>query len=255
MQFIPHCTKVIDDLLFVKAELYMSSRRKTTYRCVHMPSLVISTQLPGGSLSLTENAFDVLLPKCIMESYAMRSIISAHTTIYSIPACPPTRPWYCFIIKRFLLQPRGVDWEVLEVEVDLSIPGPIKVFSRVSQQYIVQRPNYPLHDSDDDLLLRLPSGRVFQSSASLSVQFLRVGKPGKVQVATLGGVGEVRLSGLNIDRDAGYVIIWAAEYYWPRWSPGSSFIWWLDERKSGNTVYSRTKELISSWSRGILWRI
>ena len=254
MEFIPRCTKVIDDLLFVNADIYGNTCWTTTYRCIHIPSLVISTQLPGGSLSLTEHAFNVLLPKCIMEPTATESIFSALTTIYSIPACPPTHPRYCFIIKRFLGQPRRVYWEVLEVEIDLSIPGPIKVFSRVSQQYTVRHPNYPLNDNDNDILLYLPSERGFQPSASIIVQFLRVGEPGKARVATLGGLDEVRFSELSVDRDAGYVIIWAAED-WPWWNRGGSFVLWLDEGEPGKMVYSRTKELISSWSREPLRRM
>ena len=225
MQFISRCTKVIDDLLFVDADLLADDTRTIAYRCIHIPSLVISTQLEGGSLSLTENAFAVRLPRCIMESSAAGMLFPASTIIYSIPACHPTQPRYCFIIKRFLGQPLGVEWEVLEVEIDLSIPGPIKVFNRVSRQYNAERPNYPLHDNDNDLLLYLPSGHGFQPVESLSVQFLRVGKPRNVRVARLGGVDEMRLAGLSVDRDAGYVIIWAEENPQPQWNCGSSFIW------------------------------
>ena len=238
MQSISRCTKVIDDLLFVDSNLLASCSQTITYRCIHIPSLVISTQLEDGSLSFMENAFAVRLPKCIMESSATGSIISAYTTIYSIPACPPTHPRYCFIIERSLGRPRGMDWEVLEVEIDLSIPGPIKVFSRVSQQYNAEHPNYPLHDNDNDLLLYLPSEHGYQSGVSLSVQFLRVGKPGKVRVARLGGVDKMRLYGLSVDRDAGYVIIWAEENPQPQWNCGSSFIWWLEERKPRSMLSS-----------------
>ena len=146
-----------------------------------------------------------------------------------------------------------MEWEVLEVEIDLTIPGPIKIFSSVSQQYTVRRPTYRIHDNDNDLLLYLPLGRGGLPRGSLSVQFLRVGKPGKARLARLGGVGKMRLCGLSPDRDAGYVIAWAAED-WPTCSQIRSFIWWLDERKPGNMVYSRTKELISNWSHGLLRR-
>src|SRR5258706_2183812 len=246
MGFVPRCTKVFDDVLFVTLG---ATLRNIAYRCIPMPSLVISTQLPGGSLSLTKKAFAMLLPKCIMESHSTGSLFSAHTIIYSIHACPPTYPRYCFITKRSLGPSREVEWEVLEVEIDLSIPGPIKIFSRVSQQYTVQRSTSPLHDSNDDLLLYLPLGAGGRPRASPSVRFLRVGKPDKWRVARLGGVDKMRLSTLSVDRDAGYIII-SAEEDWPRYS---SFIWWLDETKPGNTVYSRTKELISSWSRGLKW--
>ena len=83
MLFISRCTKVIDDLLFVEIDLYADAYLNTTYRCVHIPSLVASTQLPGGSLSLTENAFAELLPRCIVESLAAGLIVSATTNIYS----------------------------------------------------------------------------------------------------------------------------------------------------------------------------
>ena len=251
MQSISRCIKVIDDLLFVGIDLNAKVFRNTTYRCIHIPSLVISTQMSGGSLSLAKNAFDVLLPKCIMESPAT-GLIS--TKIYSIPVYPPTRPRYCFIIKRTPGRLWRVDWEVLEVEIDLSIPGPIKIFSRVNRQYNREVSTYLLHDNDDDLLLYLPFGRGSQPSPFLSVRFLRVGKLGKVRVTKLEGIDKLSFTGLVVDRGAGYVIIWAAED-WPLCTRGCSYIWWLDERKSSHMVYSRTKELISRWTRGLLRRV
>ena len=253
MEFPPRCTKVFDDLLFICLDKPDIARRTTAYRCIHMPNLVTSAQLPDGSLSLTENAFAVLLPKYVIELCSTGPPAYVHTNICSIPACPPTHPRYCFIIHRYLLEPQRVEWEVLEVEIDLTIPGPIKVFNRVSQQYTVRRPTYHTHDSDNDLLLYLPLGRGGIPHASLSVQFLRVGKPDKGRLARLGGVGKIPLCGLIVDRDAGYVIIWASKD-WPVCTRIRSFIWWLDERKPGNMVYSRTKELISSWSHGLLRR-
>ncbi len=130
MGFVPRCSKVFDDVLFVSFD--DCTHFGIAYRCIHMPSLVISTRLSGGSLSLTENAFAVLLPKCVMICGSAGSLFSSTTTIYSIHAFPPTRPRYCFIIKRLLGHYEGVEWEVLEVEIDLSIPGPIKIFNKVS---------------------------------------------------------------------------------------------------------------------------
>ena len=253
MGFVPHCTKVVDDLLFITCAICNGNDWDTSYRCIHIPSLVISTQLPGGPLSLTENAFAVVLPKCIMVSRTTWSIFPVRTKIYPIPAFSSSHPRYCFIIEGFVRQPWKVNWEVLEVEIDLSIPGPIKIFGRVSQQYSVQRSTSPIHDNDDDLLFHLPLGRGDQPCASPSVRFLRVGKPDKGRVARLGGVDKMRLHGLSVDRNAGYVIIWAAG---DRSSSTSDcgYICWLDERKAGDRVYSRTKELISSWSRGLLRR-
>ena len=250
MGFLSRCTKVLDDLLFTSHDTPYG--QTTAYCCIHIPSLVTSTQLPGGSLSLTENAFDVLLPKCIMESRAKGLLFTDHLTIYSVPACTPTHPRYCFIIRRLRTRSRGVEWEVLEVEIDLSIPGPIKVFSRVGQQYTVQRPTSLLHDSDDDLLLYLPLGRGDLPRASLKIRFLRVGKPGKERLARLEGVDKMRLTGLSVDRDAGYVIVWAEDHWPQRTTRYCCFIWWLEERKLGNMVYSRTRELISNWGRGLL---
>ena len=254
MEFAPRCTQVFNDLLFTIRDISDGFHWTTSYRCIHLPSLVISSQLPGGSLSLTENASAVLRPKCNMESRATNSPSTVHTKIYSIPACPPTYPRYCFTIQRVLRQSRRVIWEVIEVEIDLSIPGPIKVFNRVSQQYTVQRPTSPSHDSDEDLLLYLPLGPGGLPRASLSVQFLRVGKPGKERLARLGGVDKLRLSGLSVDRDAGYVIIWASDDP-PLWNRYCSFIWWLDGRKPDEMEYSQAKELISTWSHGPLRRV
>ena len=252
MGFAPRCTKVVDDVLFVTLYICDGTDQKIACRCIHIPSLVSSTQLPGGSLSLTNNAFAVLLPKCIMESHVMTSSFPVQIKIYPIPAFPPT-PKYCFIIDRFVGHSWEVKWEVLEVEIDLSIPGPIKIFSRVSQQYTAQRSISPIRDSDDDLLLYVPLGREGQPHAPPSVRFLRVGKPDKGRVARIGGVDKMDLYGLSVDRGAGYVIIWEAGDF--SWSTGAcGYIYWLDERKAGDMVYSRTKELVSSWSRGLLRR-
>ena len=251
MESRPHCAKAVDDVLFVALSISGGIRQSSSFRCIYIPSLVISTQLPGGSLSLTENAFDELPPKCIMESPTAASFSLVYTKIYPIPACPPTYPRYCFISKRFLRYPWRVEWDVFEVQVDLSIPGPIKIFSRVSLQYTVQHPASPLHDSDNDLLLYLRLGRNGQPRAPPSVRFLRVGKPDKWRMARLGGVDKMRLARLSVDRDAGFAIIWAAED-WPQATPEYGFICWLDERKASDTVYSRTRELISSWSRRLM---
>ena len=193
----------------------------------HIPSLVISTQLPGGSLSLTENAFAVLLPKCIIESRGTWSPSYAHSKIYSISACTPTHPRYCFIIRRFPERSWEAEWMVFEVEIDMGIPGPIKGFSRASQEYTVPCPANSLYDSDDDLLLCFQLGRADLSCASLSIRFLRVGKPGEKRLARL-GVDQLRFNGLSVDKDAGYVIFWVADDQ--SWGTRDcSFIWWLDE--------------------------
>ena len=250
--FAPRCTKVIDDVLFVTHYTYDGTDRKIAFRCIHIPSLVISTQLPGGSLSLTKDAFAVLLPKCTMESHITGSSFHTQIKIYPLPASPHT-PRYCFIIDRLVGQSWEVNWEVLEVEMDLSIPGPIKIFSRVNQQNTVQHSISPIHNSDDELLLYVPLGRGGQPRAPPSVRFARVGKPDKGRVARIGGVDKMDLSGLSVDRGAGYVIIWEAGAW--SWSTGAcGYIYWLDERTVGDMVYSRTKELISTWSRGLLRR-
>ena len=153
MEFVPRCTKVIDDLLFTTPVISDGTRWDTGYRCIHIPSLVTSTQLPGGALSLTENALAVLLPECIIESGRTWSLCYAHSKIYPISACTPTHPRYCFIIKRFQGRSWGVEWMVFEVEIDMGVPGPIKGFSRASQEYTVPCPANSLYDSDDDLLL------------------------------------------------------------------------------------------------------
>ena len=251
MGFVPRCTKVIGDVLFVTLAISGGTELNAEYRCIHIPSLVKSSQLQGGSLCLTKDAFTMLLPKCIMESRASGRLFSDQQQIYSIPACPTTHPRYCFIIRRFVEEPRRVQWEVLEVEIDLTIPGPIKVFSKVTRQYTVQLSCSPLTDVDEDLLFYLPLGPRAQPSASPSVRFLRVGKLDKGRVARLEGVDKMHVCRVCVDRDAGYVIIWASDD-WPQSNRQSGYICWLDERKADDMEYSRTKGLISRWSRGLL---
>ena len=250
MKFFPLCTKVIDDLCFIRLGNSDGVHWNAAYHAIHIPSLVNLAQLPGGTLSLTGNAFAVLLSKYACATGVLRS---AHTTIYSLPASSTTHLRYCFIIERFLEAHQEVGWEVFEVEVDSSIPGPIKIISRVSQQYAVCHPACSLQDSNHDLLLYLPLGPGGLPCASLSVQFLRVRKPDEVRVARLEGVDEMALCGLRVDRDAGYVIIWAAKD-WPRCAQIYSIIWWLDESKPVNMAHRRKRDLISSWGLGLLRR-
>ena len=128
-------------------------------------------------------------------------------------------------------------------------PGPIKVISTVSSQYRTQRPAYQSHDSDDNLFLYLPPPYQPQFGPS-TIRFLRVGKPDTWRVVRFLGAHKMRREGLRVDRDAGYVIIWGRERR-RRSSRKCCFIWWsVDVRKPGNMA--RTKELISSWSRGLL---
>ena len=249
MSFVPHYIKVCDDLLFVKLEITGSS---TTYRCLHIPTLVLSTQLPDGSLDLTEKVFSELPPECRMETYTAGSIGSVGEEIYSIPSCRPTHPRYCFVLNRVLERSAGMDWEVLEVEIDPSIPGPIKIFSQVSRQYTVPRPNYFFHDGEDDLLLYLPSEYNRRPCAPLRVRFLRVGKPDHWRVVKLGGMNKMRLAKLHVDKDAGYIIAWVLEgCLW--WKREYSFIWWVDERRSGLVIDSAVESLIPEQIRRLLW--
>jgi hypothetical protein len=248
MVFVPTRIKVCDDLLFVGLET-PGVYRSATYRCIHIPSLVISTQLPCGSLDLTEAAFAKLPPECKMDTSAAESIGSIHEKIYSIPSCPPTHPRYCFILSRILERSGGRDWEVLEVEIDLSTPGPIKVFGRVSRQYIVPCATYFFHKGDDDLLLSLPSYYNEVPRAPLSVRFLRVGRPDDWRVVKLRGLDKMRVAGLHVDKDAGYIIAWVREgRLW--WTRECSFIWWADE---GKPRHSPVKDLVSEWGRGMSW--
>src|SRR5258706_3136236 len=99
MEFFPHCTKVVDDVLFVSLDVSSSIYWHTAFGCIHMPSLVISTPLPGGSLSVTKNPVGILLPKSMLGSREVASYLLGQTKIYSIPANPPTRQTDCFVIK------------------------------------------------------------------------------------------------------------------------------------------------------------
>lgn len=250
MEYEPCSLKVCDDLLFVKIKIPRDYKHFcATYHCLHIPTLVISTQLPAGTFALTKWAFYELLPKCQMEVYTAGPNDSFHEEIYPIPSCLPTYPRYCFILSRGLFP--GIDWEILEVEIDLSIPGPIKIFSSISQQYTVPHQSYICHASDDDLLLSLPSKVGFIPNAPLHVRFLRVGKPEEWREARLGGVNPMRLARLHVNKDVGYIIAWVKEgRLW--WTRERAFIWWVDGKKQGHTVRSLVQGGTSGWSRRLL---
>jgi len=207
-----------------------------------MPTLVTLAQLPGGSLM--ENG---LPPECKMEiqlGWFNGPNRPIHEEIYSIPACLPTHPRYCFIVERRLRGYQGKFWDIFKVEIDLSIPGPIKGLSGVCQwSSAVPRGTYVDHCSDDDVLLTLPSVHGIIPCAPLSIRFLRVGTPDDWRAVNVRGMDKMRLSGLHVDRHAGYIIAWVEEGR-SRWARECSFIWWIDERKPD--------DLISRWSRRLL---
>src|SRR5258706_1917723 len=43
MEYTPHCTKAVDDILFVTLEVPVLPLRSISFRCIHIPSLVSST--------------------------------------------------------------------------------------------------------------------------------------------------------------------------------------------------------------------
>jgi hypothetical protein len=250
MALVPSFIKVCDDILFVKLDFLWSHQ---TYRCIHLPTLVITTQLPGGSIDLTESAFAALLPECEMETCTAGSIVSVHEEIFSVPSCLPKHPRYYFIFSRVLERTIRMDWEIFEVEVDLTIPGPIKIFGRVSRQYAVPRPTSHVHQSIDDLLLSFPSEHDDTPCSPLSVRFLQVGKLDGWRAVKLKGVNEMYLSRLHVDRDAGYIIAWVRYYQYMQGARECSFIWWIGGSKPGAVVHSPAKDLTSGWSCGRLW--
>jgi hypothetical protein len=251
MTLIPYFIKVSDDILFVKLKVPGSHQTYPcqTYRCIHLPTLVITTQLPGGSVDLTENAFAALLPECKMETCTVSSVGSIGEEIYPVPSCHPKHPRYYFIFTRVLEGSKGMDWEIFGVEVDLIIPGPIKIFGRVSRQYAVPCPTILSRESIGDLLLSFPSEHDDTPCSPLSVRFLQVGKLDGWRVVKLQGVNGMNLYSLHVDRDAGYIIAWVGD----GWFEEYSFIWWIDDRKPGAVVHLPAKDLASGWVFGRLW--
>lgn len=134
---------------------------------------------------------------------------------------------YYFIVERRLGRYQGSVWDIFEVEIDLSIPGPIKGISRACQWSSAG--TYLYHCSDDNLLLTLPSVHGIIPNAPLNIRTLRVGTPDDWRAVKIGGMNKMRLSGLHVDRHTGYVIVWVREGRL-RWTRECSFICWIDER-------------------------
>jgi len=245
MTYYPSRIKICDDILFIKLHRDTSA----TYRCIHLPTLVVTAQLPGEPIDLTENAFSPLPPECKLEAYG-----SVRDEICSIPSCLPKHPRYCFILTRYLENGEVKYWEILEVEIDLSMPGPIKIFSRVSRQNNVACPANIFHHSVEDLLLSVPvaNGHGYINFSSLKVRFLQVGRPNGWREVKLEIEGKKKLAVLHVDRDAGYITASVKEG-WDERSQACYFIWWIDVRKPG--AYGTVKDLSSGWSHGPLWSV
>ena len=215
-----------------------------------MPTLVTLAQLPGGSLALME---DELPSKCKVEIEIVNldETPSVREEIYSIPACLPTHPRYCLIVGRRLGQRQNI-WDIFEVEIDLSMPGPIKGIREVSQSSIaVSRGTHLYHCSDDHMVLILPSVHGTIPHAPLSIRFLRVGTLGDWRAVKVGGMDKMCVSGLHVDRHAGYIMAWVKEGRF-QWARECAFIWWIDERNQDMVWHSWVRDLVSSWSRRLL---
>ena len=176
--------------------------------------------------------------------------------IYSIPTCLPTHPRYSFIIKKYKCGGSRRDfWDFRGAEIDLSVPGPIKgistFFNSDGWDLSPYRSSYTC--SDDDLFLTYPSvyGHI-RDAVPINIRFLRIGRPaGYWREVNVEGVDKMRVSGLHVDKHAGYIIAWVKENRLLG-TRESSFIWWINERKA---EYSSVMDLISGWNRRLLWGI
>ena len=225
----------------------------TAYTCIHIPTLVISARLPGGSLALMG---DELPQKCNLKIVlaALEKESPIDEEIYSIPACLPTHPRYGFIINRSTRPTLGGynldDWDYFQAEIDLSIPGPIKGISAFSKSHGKLWPFFPYTYicSNDDLFLTFPS--VKWGPPHLNHLFLRIGMPPEEwREVKVEGMDKMQVSELHVDKRAGYIIAWVKENRLLR-TRESSFIWGIDERKPDCTP---VMDLISGRTRRLLW--
>ena len=158
-----------------------------------MPTLVTLVQQPGGSLALME---DELPSKCKIEIVlgGIEANRSVHEEIYSIPANRTTHPRYCLIVERGKGSQgwyQTTVWEIIEVEVDLGIPGPIKGISGVStpvQSGVGSFSNVIEHKKENANLYCLP---VVPSCTTRS-PFLSLQRRRSVPFPTIGPWGHTR---------------------------------------------------------------
>jgi hypothetical protein len=221
MSFQPCRLRVCEDLLFLVKPQIPGDHCTVTCRCVHIPSLVVLAR-PGQSVDLTEEAFSRLPQGCRIEMDTMESI---QETIYPFPSDTPLHPRYCFTYARVVRELRSteVSWEDLEIEIDLSIPGPIKPFRRITQGSTVSRPG---HAADDNLLLFSPLSYGIPRGP-LRVRFSRVGWQDAWRVANVKGYDKMRMRGLFIDRDAGYIYGHVQDDSL-RQTRDCPIVWWFD---------------------------
>ena len=105
MEFVPSCTKVSGDVLFVSEDKSSRPYWDIAYCCIHIPSLVISTPMPGGSLSSQKMHLPCSYRSALV-NHAQRPIFRPMQQ-YSIPfplipqhiqgiASSPSAPWSSF---------------------------------------------------------------------------------------------------------------------------------------------------------------
>lgn len=207
MSFRPLCLKVLEDILFVIKDRRPGSPFSKTCLCIHLPPLIhyacVDSGLPNRTPRKLAPCFEFGEGPGISEPWTSR-----REEIYSIPhdAGTSVYPKYRFVLSSF-----NTSWEVFDVELDLTVPGPLKPFRSVKHHNTMLSPDVRtcLAASDGDLLVLFTSGvstpwcinvRSFSQSLEESdVQSWRVS-----QVEEL---NRLDWSWLYVDRAAGYLLM------------------------------------------------
>ena len=240
MSDLPSRIRVRDDLLFMKF-LLPGPYINATYCCIHMPSLVVSIQIPGEMVDL---AFSRLPKEGKMVIDTLGTMGSINEQIYPSPSNTSAHPRYYFVLERNFESYIKMVSEVLTIEIDLSVPGPIKAFGRVVQEYTVPNQIRRFRAANDDVQLFFPFFYGDTPRVPPIVRSWGLGSRDAGRVANVEGIEEMRLDGVFVDRDAGYILAWVREGSLS-WARDSAIIWWFSPTHTASPI----KRLLSGWSQ------
>ena len=242
MSFRPLRLKVREDILFVIMDRKPGSSFAKTCHCIHLPLLIhhafVDSALPKRA---TTKLFEFSEGEGGSERW-----FSSSEDIYAIPHdAGTTGPMSttAYPKYRIVLSYPHFSWDIFDVELDLTVPGPLKPFRSVRHYRTRPGPDiqYSIDSLDGDLLVLstfCTSAPTLFNVRSFSPTFeesdSECWRVGRVE-----GLDRLLWSWLYVDRAAGYFLASVDV------GPGSGegfhvqpcpFVWWFDWVSSGEDI-------------------
>jgi len=245
MSFPLLCIKVQEDILFVIKQIKLGSSFAKTCLCIHLPPLIhhtfVDSALPEHATWKLAPCFEISAGEDSSERW-----YSVNEDIYAIPHDAGTiEPLLttAYPKYRFVLSYSYLSWDIFDVELNLTVRGPIKPFRSVRRH--TTRPG-PYKDlsvgaSDGDLLVVLTLCdstptlvNVRSFSPTLEESDSECWRVGRVE-----GLDRLFWSWLYVDRAVGYFLASVDVGLGRSHLQPCPFIWWFDWVSSGEDIPAR----------------